>query len=242
MTGDAGDVRLARLRVADVAGAAAAWLAAADPVMAAIVADVGPVPSGRRLAAVPDDHWSALAYGIIGQRSSEKQTIAVVKSLVTATGATFWGAADVIALGEALAPLLNSFRKADQLLRLAEQVTTGSLDLAEIATLADDEVVARLVALPGVGPWTAEQFLVWHLERPDALPAGDPAVRAAVAAAYGRDAAADASALTALAEAWRPYRGVAGRYLLVSRYGPGMATDWPFAGGRPRRASSAGRG
>ena len=79
--------------------------------------------------------------------------------------------------------------------------------------LPDDQVTAELVAVKGLGPWTADMFLLFHLQRPDILAVGDLGIRRAVMIAYGLEELPDAAKLTAIAEPWRPFRSVACRYL-----------------------------
>ena len=74
-------------------------------------------------------------------------------------------------------------------------------------------MIAELVAVKGLGVWTAHMFLMFHLERPDVLPVGDLGIRRAIERAYGLDALPDAAAMEQIAEPWRPYRTLACRYL-----------------------------
>ncbi len=214
-------------------------LRAADPIMRGVIDAVGVIAAERRLAAEPDDHWSPLLYGVVGQRQSERQTIDMIRALGDATAMRFPDPAAVLALGDRLEPMLMSHRKCATVRELAHRILAGTLDLSAIAALSDAHVVDALVALPGIGPWTAEQFVVWHLERADALPAGDPAVRIAAQRAYQLTERPTPAALTRLAASWEPYRGIAARYLLESSFGPGVARMWPFDGGRPRAWASA---
>jgi DNA-3-methyladenine glycosylase II len=96
---------------------------------------------------------------------------------------------------------------------LAEHVVSGELELDRLAELGDAEIEAELVAVKGIGPWSAQIFLLFQLERPDVLVAGDLGVRRAVERAYALDGLPSTAELTALAEPWRPYRSVACRLL-----------------------------
>ena len=89
----------------------------------------------------------------------------------------------------------------------------GTLDLAGLAELPDDEVRRALVALPGIGPWTADVYLLACLGRPDLWPIGDRALQVAAAEALGLAAVPDPTALTVLGERWRPLRSTAARLL-----------------------------
>jgi DNA-3-methyladenine glycosylase II len=90
------------------------------------------------------------------------------------------------------------------------------LDLDGLPALPDDEVRRQLVAVAGIGDWTASIFLLFNLHRPDVLVAGDLAIRKAVQIQYGLDALPDATAATLLGERWRPYRTRACLYLWKS--------------------------
>ena len=83
---------------------------------------------------------------------------------------------------------------------------SGELELDRLDALDDDEVMADLVAVKGIGAWSAHMFLMFQLDRPDVLAVGDLGIRRAVERAYGLDALPPPAELTALAEPWRPYR------------------------------------
>lgn len=105
-------------------------------------------------------------------------------------------------------------RQKDRYLRaLSAAVLDGTLDLAGLAELPDDEVRRALVALPGIGPWTADVYLLACLGRPDLWPIGDRALQVAVAEALGLAAVPDPASLTVLGERWRPLRSTAARLL-----------------------------
>ncbi|HWK25685.1 MAG TPA: hypothetical protein VNS09_03935 [Solirubrobacter sp.] len=96
---------------------------------------------------------------------------------------------------------------------LAEHVLDGALQIDHLAELPDAEVMRELVAVKGIGEWTAHMFLMFTLHRPDVLPTGDQGIKNAVARAYGLDAVPAPDALTELAEPWRPHRTRACEYL-----------------------------
>ena len=74
-------------------------------------------------------------------------------------------------------------------------------------------MIAELVAVKGIGTWSAHMFLIFHLQRPDVLPVGDLGIRRAVMLAYGLESLPQAPVLEAIAERWRPHRTLASRYL-----------------------------
>jgi DNA-3-methyladenine glycosylase II len=87
------------------------------------------------------------------------------------------------------------------------------LDFTRLATIADDDVHAALTTISGIGPWTADVYLLFCLGRADAFAAGDLALQVAAQHAFGLDRRPGPVELTALAESWRPWRGVAARLL-----------------------------
>ncbi|WP_404386521.1 hypothetical protein LL946_08085 [Knoellia locipacati] len=105
-------------------------------------------------------------------------------------------------------------RQKDRYLRaLATAVETGELDLDALATLPDAVVAEQLTALPGIGRWTAEAYLLACLDRPDVWPVGDRALQVAVAERLGLADVPVGAALEALGEQWRPHRSTAARLL-----------------------------
>ncbi len=96
---------------------------------------------------------------------------------------------------------------------LSERIENGSLDLGRLARLPDQDVVAELIQIKGVGPWTAEMFLIFHLARPDVVSTGDLGIRRAVQIAYGLDDLPGPHDLERIAEPWRPHRTLACLYL-----------------------------
>lgn len=105
-------------------------------------------------------------------------------------------------------------RQKDRYLRaLASAVLAGELDLPGLEALGDDEVRRALTALPGIGRWTADVYLLACLGRPDLWPVGDRALQVAAAEALRLDVVPDQGALELLGERWRPHRSTAARLL-----------------------------
>jgi DNA-3-methyladenine glycosylase II len=109
-----------------------------------------------------------------------------------------------------------SHAKVGFLRSLAEHVVSGELELEGLDELPDAEVVAELVAVKGLGTWSAHMFLMFQLERPDVLPVGDLGIRRAIERAYGLNELPSPAEIERLAEPWRPYRTLACRYLWAS--------------------------
>jgi DNA-3-methyladenine glycosylase II len=99
---------------------------------------------------------------------------------------------------------------------LAEHVEEGKLELARLPELPDEEVAEQLTAIKGLGPWTADMFLMFHLGRPDVLPVGDQGIRRAIMVEYGLRKLPDAKRMRQLAKPWQPYRTLACLYLWSS--------------------------
>jgi DNA-3-methyladenine glycosylase II len=96
---------------------------------------------------------------------------------------------------------------------LAERVENGRLDLKGLAKLSDEDVIADLIEVKGIGRWTAEMFLMFHLARPDVISTGDLGIRRAIQLAYELDELPGPAEMERLAEPWRPHRTLACLYL-----------------------------
>jgi DNA-3-methyladenine glycosylase II len=96
---------------------------------------------------------------------------------------------------------------------LAEHVLDGSLELERLDDLADEEVIAELVAVRGLGVWSAHMFLMFTLQRPDVLPVGDLGIRRVIKERYALDVLPSPAEMERIAEPWRPYRTIACRFL-----------------------------
>lgn len=106
--------------------------------------------------------------------------------------------------------------KVSYLRSLAEHVLSGELELELLDELTDEQVIAELIAVKGLGVWTAHMFLMFQLERPDVLPVGDLGIRRAIERAYSLEMLPDAETIERIAERWRPHRTLACRYLWLS--------------------------
>lgn len=151
-------------------------------------------------------------------------SIVVSQQISTASAAAIWGRvqAEFVPLTPetVLAAPEEAFRRAGlsgpkvrALRAIATAVADGSLPLARLHELEADDAHARLTAVGGIGPWTAGVYLMFCLGHPDAFAAGDLALQEAARLACGLPRRPTARELTGLAEAWRPWRGVAARVL-----------------------------
>ena len=177
----------------------------ADPVLGRLLDEHGE-PSRER--APRPEHYSALVRSIVGQQLSVTAARAIHARLLE-----YFGGREPVP-DEVLAAEPDAMRAAAGLSRakvaflrsLAEHVVDGSLDLARLDELSDDEVVSELTAVKGIGEWSAHMFLMFQLQRPDVLAVGDLGIRRAAERAYGLPDLPSADELRALAEPWRPHR------------------------------------
>jgi DNA-3-methyladenine glycosylase II len=187
-------------------------LSASDPVMARIVASVGPYRIRYR---EPD--FSTLVRSILNQQVSGASAATVIARLLAAAGrGDRFVPSRVAALGvEGLRPLGVSRQKASYILDLA----TRRIPYTKLAAMNDEEVIARLTEIRGIGVWTAHMFLMFALRRHDILPTGDLGVRNAMQRAYQLPAPPPPAEMERIGEPWRPYRSVASWYLWRSLEG-----------------------
>ena len=197
-----------------VTPAALAHLGAADPAMGALIADLGSLDEAARRRGRPDEPYGALLRAIVGQQLSTKAARTIYERLIALFGQRAPAPEDLLAAEQdELRSVGLSRAKASYLRSLAQHVVDGELELDRLRDLEDEQVTAQLTAVKGLGRWTADMFLIFHLGRPDVLPVGDLGVRRGAQLAYGLDELPDAAQLTALAEPWRPYRSLAALYL-----------------------------
>jgi DNA-3-methyladenine glycosylase II len=186
-----------------------------DPVLAEVIDAVGALPDPRTGRPDRDDHYGALVRAITGQQLSVSAARAIYGRLTARFGDRPPTPQEILAdePEELRAAAGLSRAKVSYLRSLAEHVLSGELELARLDELGDEEVVAELVAVKGLGLWTAQMFLMFQLERPDVLPVGDLGIRRAIERAYSLEELPDPETMERLAERWRPYRTLACRYL-----------------------------
>jgi DNA-3-methyladenine glycosylase II len=165
---------------------------------------------GRR----PGDAYGALVRAIVGQQLSARAARTIYERL---TGLFGERAPTPRELLDADPDMLRgaglSGAKVAFLRDLAEHVEDRDLDLERLPEMPDDEVFEQLVRVKGLGPWTVDMFLLFHLGRPDVLPVGDLGIKRAVQVEYGLEQLPDAAELERIAEPWRPHRSLACLYL-----------------------------
>jgi DNA-3-methyladenine glycosylase II len=193
--------------------AAAAHLAAMDPVMERLVTAHPDIHLTRR-----SDPFTTLARAIVGQQISVKAAQAIWDRFAAASG----GTGEPVRLDPArvarmrlpaLAKVGLSGRKSEYLRDLAQHFVSGKLDPAQWPALDDEALIAALVDVKGIGRWTAEMFLIFHELRPDVFPLDDIGLQKAIAMHYFAGRRRARRTLERLGRRWRPYRSVATWYL-----------------------------
>jgi DNA-3-methyladenine glycosylase II len=194
---------------------AVAELRAGDPVLAELIDRVGidgvyqpRRPPGR-------DHYGALVRAIVGQQLSTRAARAIYDRLTARFGGRTPTPEEVLAddPDELRTAAGLSHAKVKYLRSLAEHVLDGSLELDKLGRLSDERAIEELVAVKGIGEWSAHMFLMFHLGRPDVLAVGDLGIRRAVMLTYGLEELPTAAELERIAEPWRPHRTLACEFL-----------------------------
>jgi DNA-3-methyladenine glycosylase II len=196
-------------------------LAAADPAMAALIERVGKIDLETRLRRRseerPADAYGALLRAIVGQQLSTKAARTIyLRVLDIFDGSTPAPEQLLEASEEDLRGAGLSGRKVEYIRDLASHVLSGELELDRLEELADEEAISEIVAVRGLGRWTAEMFLLFHLKRPDVLSGGDLGIRKAVQVEYGLDEMPAPERVVEIGEPWRPHRSLASLYLWES--------------------------
>ncbi|NDV87393.1 DNA-3-methyladenine glycosylase 2 family protein [Aurantimonas aggregata] len=189
---------------ADVAAGLAA-LRGADPRLDAVIERAGNVPLRRR-----EGGLSGLVAIIVGQQVSRASADAILARLAVEI-AVHSAPAILAASDEAFRRAGMSRPKQQTLLAVARAIEDGSLDFARLEAAPAEAAIAELVAVRGIGPWTAECYLLFCSGHPDVFPAGDLALQVAIGQAYGLASRPSARDVAALAAAWSPHRSVAAR-------------------------------
>jgi DNA-3-methyladenine glycosylase II len=190
-----------------------AHLAAADPVLGRLIRAAGPYRLERQSDCEP---FQILAQAIAHQQLNGTAANTILARLVDSCGAgVFPTPAQVLAAPVAqLRAAGFSFAKVAALKDLSHKALASLVpDRATLAALADEQIVARLTQVRGIGRWTVEMLLIFHLGREDVLPVDDFGVRSGFRAAYGLRRLPHPRALAAFGERWRPYRTAAAWYL-----------------------------
>jgi DNA-3-methyladenine glycosylase II len=196
---------------------AVAALREADPVMAALVERNTAVVRSDLKRERPGDAYGTLIRSIVGQQLSTKAAATIYGRVLELFGEHTPTPKQLLKVDpEKLRAAGLSHAKVAYLRDLAEHVEDGALELERLPDLPDEEVAAQLTAIKGLGQWTADMFLMFHLGRPDILPVGDQGIRRAIQVEYGLRKLPDAKRMQKIAKPWRPYRTLASLYLWSS--------------------------
>ncbi len=193
-----------------------AHISSADRRLKKVIALSGPLPLRRREAGL-----AGLARIVVGQQLSVASADAI--------WARFERAFPEMTAEKIRRAREPTFRKAGlsaakiKTLRAIADAVLGGLDLNGLAELPAEEAHARLTAISGIGPWTADIYLMFCIGHPDIFPAGDLALRNAVAEAFGMEVPVSVLEVHAIAEKWSPWRSVAATLF------------WAYYGGRKSR-------
>jgi DNA-3-methyladenine glycosylase II len=189
----------------------------ADDTLARVIDERGPLDLEARVRGRPADAYGALLRAIVGQQLSVKAARTIYERFIALFDGRTPTPEELLEVHtDTLRAAGLSGAKAKYVRSLAERMISGDLELDRLDELSDERVTAALVAVKGLGQWTADMFLIFHLGRPDVLPVGDLGVRRAVERLYGLEALPSAAELEALGERWRPYRSLASLYLWAS--------------------------
>ncbi len=197
--------------------AAIRHLKRADPVLGRAIEEIGPYRQEQ-----VRNRFGALAVAILHQQLATKAAQTITQRFCHLYGRD--GRGRLPAPEELLATSASKLRAAGlsrQKIRylkdLSRRVANGTVPLARLGRMGDEEVIAALVQVKGIGRWTAEMFLIFSLGRPDVWAVDDLGLQLAVKQLYGLRAHPSAGKMKRIAEPWRPYRSVASWYLWQSR-------------------------
>jgi DNA-3-methyladenine glycosylase II len=203
-------------------------LRAADPVLARLIDEKPNFDPRAMLAELPPmSAFGVLVFQIVGQQLSLRAAQAIIGRLTALdapdkpdTCALFGGRMPepqeiLDANPQALRSAGMSRRKIETMRALAARFVSAELSDQVLRRRTDEEVETALTAIPGIGPWTVQGFLIIALDRPDVMPAGDLAIRRAVKDLYGLERMPSPRQVLQIAERWRPYRSLAASYLVA---------------------------
>jgi DNA-3-methyladenine glycosylase II len=190
------------------------YLRRQDPVLRRLIDGGGPIdPATDRRGSRPDA-YEAIARAIVGQQLSTKAAASIWGKLVDAFGGSMPEPGELLAADDDVLRGAGLSRAKVGFLRdLGTRIAEGELDLKQLPELSDEDVIAELIQIHGVGRWTAEMFLIFHLGRPDVVSTGDLGIRRAVQIEYGLDELPAPAELERIAEPWRPHRTLGCLYL-----------------------------
>jgi DNA-3-methyladenine glycosylase II len=201
---------------------ARSYLRNADPVLARLIDDRPAFDPRAWMAQLPPmDLYGALLFQVTGQQLSVPATRRTLARIEALFGGHLPSPTELLGVDPGkLREAGLSWRKISTLRDLAGRLADGRLDQDVLSGLPDDELMAELTAIPGIGPWTVQGALIIALGREDVVLQGDLALRKAVQAAYRLGKLPTAEEVLAIAAKWRPYRSLATSYLFSAAFEP----------------------
>jgi DNA-3-methyladenine glycosylase II len=184
-------------------------VAARDPVLAHVVALAGPIKHRPR---DPDGAFGALVRAIVYQQLAGRAAQAIHQRVRATVGDILTPETLSAVPDDALRTAGLSANKLASLRDLSAKILDGTVDLNRSSRLSDDDLIAALVIVRGIGRWTAEMYLMFELRRLDVWPVDDLGVRQGYGSAWGLDPPPSAKELAPLGDRFRPYRSVVARY------------------------------
>jgi DNA-3-methyladenine glycosylase II len=183
-------------------------LMAADPVMARVISKVGTLKEYYRQRT----HFMSLCRIIAGQQLSYQAASSIWSRAMKISPA--WTPAEIATITESRFRACGlSAAKTETIVELAKSIVAGKFSMKALGNLDDAGVMERLRSIKGIGPWSAEMFLLFALKRPDVFSPGDAGLRRAIISLYAVKPDSYSSIIDGIAERWRPYRSYACRYL-----------------------------
>ena len=195
-------------------------LRGADSVLARLIDDRPDFDPRAWLAQLPPmDLYGALLFQVAGQQLSVPSTRRILARVEALFGGHLPAPTELLGVDPAkLREAGLSWRKISTLRDLAGRLSDGRLDPEVLSSLPDEEIMAELTAISGIGPWTVQGALIIALGREDVVLPGDLALRKAIQAAYQLDHLPSQQEVLAIAEKWRPYRSLATSYLFSAAF------------------------
>jgi DNA-3-methyladenine glycosylase II len=204
---------------------ARSYLHDADSVLARLIDDRPAFDPRAWLTQLPPmDLYGALLFQVTGQQLSVPATRRTLARIEAVFGGHLPSPAELLAVDPGkLREAGLSWRKVSTLRDLAERLSDGRLNQDALSRLPDDELIAELTTIPGIGPWTVQGAMLIALGREDVVLPGDLALRKAVQATYQLDHLPTQQEVLDIAENWRPYRSLATSYLFSAAFEPAAA-------------------
>lgn len=194
--------------------AAAEYLGSLDDSLARWVQSVGPIDAyDAHLPVTVTGPLEWFSFAVTSRQLSRAASLAIYRRLVARLGGAITAERVLQTDERTLRDVGLSHRKAWTIRTLAERMDDGDLEAGTLATMTDGDILASLVAVPGIGPSSAQRFMLHFLHRPDIFPAGDPTVREAITVLDQLHSLSTPKAAEQRSEAWHPYRSYATSYL-----------------------------